>query len=60
MPEKPSQEGKSTSRRQNKRTSDPAPSSKPSHQHLDALLDEALEESFPASDAPRVAIHSDR
>jgi hypothetical protein len=59
MPKKPTQEGKSTSRRQDKSKS-PAPSSKPSREHLDALLDEALEESFPASDTPRVAADRDR
>jgi hypothetical protein len=55
MPKRPTQEGKSTSRRPDERKSGPALSSRPSREHLDALLDEALEESFPASDTPRVA-----
>jgi len=55
MPEKSTQEAKSRSRRHDKRKLDPAHSSRSSREHLDALLDEALEESFPASDAPRVA-----
>jgi hypothetical protein len=55
MPKKPTHEAKPTSRRHDKKKSDPAPSSRPSREHLEALLDEALEESFPASDTPRVA-----
>jgi hypothetical protein len=56
MTKKPNQEGKPTLRRDGEKGHTPSRPSKSSRKRVEEQLDEALEQSFPASDPPGVSV----